>query len=503
MARIRTNFIRGYVENNPLLIGGTTLTSAALASLPAISSPDIAIIVLDPESISGAPEIVYITAHSSSATTATISRGQESTSARQHASGTRWIHAPVKLDWDHGNLDGLADDDHTIYVKVDGTRNMTGGQTIDRTNLTDKALDVKITTDTQPRLRILASGEAQWGGGAALGYDTNLYRSAANTLKTDDELSVGSGTIYIGADCTFSRASANVLQTGGSLTVNGTSTSSTSIVSSSTSSTQSIRVKVSAEAQDRLIVTADGAMTWGSGSASGDTNLYRSAANTLKTDDTFVTARLDVGTNTYAFVPIGSVMPFAGSTAPDGWLLCFGQAVPISTYAGLFAVVGTTYGVGDSSTTFNLPDLRGRVVAGRDNMGGSAANRLTSTSISPNANTLGATGGSQTVTLAEANIPRHAHSIAHSHTASDAGHTHGMYGGAWCNGSSYHVLNDNYVSSGNYPHYFDLAYATQTGFASISVSGSTVANSGNWGTLSPTAVNTVEPTIIMNYIIKF
>lgn len=75
--------------------------------------------------------------------------------------------------------------------------------------------------------------------------------------------------------------------------------------------------------------------------------------------------------------PIGSVIPFAGSSAPTGWLLCFGQNVSRSTYANLFAVIGTTYGVGDNSTTFGLPDLRGRTVAGTDNMGGTSANRLT------------------------------------------------------------------------------------------------------------------------------
>lgn len=75
----------------------------------------------------------------------------------------------------------------------------------------------------------------------------------------------------------------------------------------------------------------------------------------------------------------GTVLPFAGSTAPTGWLLCYGQAISRTTYANLFAVIGTTYGVGDGSTTFNLPDLRGRIAAGKDNMGGSAAGVLTVT----------------------------------------------------------------------------------------------------------------------------
>lgn len=72
----------------------------------------------------------------------------------------------------------------------------------------------------------------------------------------------------------------------------------------------------------------------------------------------------------------GTVLDFAGSVAPDGWLLCYGQAISRVDYANLFAKIGTTFGVGDGSTTFNLPDCRGRVGAGKDDMGGSAANRL-------------------------------------------------------------------------------------------------------------------------------
>lgn len=72
----------------------------------------------------------------------------------------------------------------------------------------------------------------------------------------------------------------------------------------------------------------------------------------------------------------GTVLPFAGSAAPSGWLLCYGQAVSRATYANLFAAIGTAFGVGDGSTTFNVPDLRGRVPAGLDNMGGAAAGNL-------------------------------------------------------------------------------------------------------------------------------
>lgn len=65
-----------------------------------------------------------------------------------------------------------------------------------------------------------------------------------------------------------------------------------------------------------------------------------------------------------AIPPTGAIMPFAGSSAPAGWLLCQGQAISRTTYATLFAVIGTTYGVGDGSTTFNLPDLTNEFIRG-------------------------------------------------------------------------------------------------------------------------------------------
>ncbi len=108
-------------------------------------------------------------------------------------------------------------------------------------------------------------------------------------------------------------------------------------------------------------------------------------------------------------VPAGVVVPYAGSSEPSGWLLCYGQAVSRASYAALFAALGTAFGAGDGSTTFNLPDLRGRAAFGKDDMGGSAANRLTSGGSGINGATLGASGGAQTVTLTEAQMPSHSH----------------------------------------------------------------------------------------------
>ena len=74
-------------------------------------------------------------------------------------------------------------------------------------------------------------------------------------------------------------------------------------------------------------------------------------------------------------VPPGAIMAFARSTPPEGWLECKGQAVSRTTYAALFAAIGTTFGAGDGSTTFNVPDLRGEFIRGWDHGRGVDAGR--------------------------------------------------------------------------------------------------------------------------------
>lgn len=105
-------------------------------------------------------------------------------------------------------------------------------------------------------------------------------------------------------------------------------------------------------------------------------------------------------------VPIGSCIDFFGTTAPNSsFVLAYGQAVSRTAYSTLFSMFGTAYGTGDGSTTFNVPDLRGRVVAGKDNMGGLAASRLTNPYFGASAASLGAVGGAQSHTLTLAELP--------------------------------------------------------------------------------------------------
>ena len=77
-----------------------------------------------------------------------------------------------------------------------------------------------------------------------------------------------------------------------------------------------------------------------------------------------------------ALVPAGTILAYGAAAAPSGFLLCYGQAVSRSTYSDLFAIVGTSFGVGNGTSTFNLPDLRGRVPVGSEAMGGTTSNRI-------------------------------------------------------------------------------------------------------------------------------
>lgn len=118
-----------------------------------------------------------------------------------------------------------------------------------------------------------------------------------------------------------------------------------------------------------------------------------------------------------ALFDIGMIVPTARTVAPGGWLLCYGQNVSRTTYPDLFARLDTNFGAGDGSTTFGIPDLRGRVPAGRDNMGGVNAGRLNNILSSA---TLGATGGNQQHQLTIAEMPNHTHSTRAAQNAGAA-----------------------------------------------------------------------------------
>ncbi|MBX9697816.1 MAG: phage tail protein [Acetobacteraceae bacterium] len=141
---------------------------------------------------------------------------------------------------------------------------------------------------------------------------------------------------------------------------------------------------------------------------------------------------------------VGELIPIAGTSLPPLCVWPNGQNLSRSAYAALFAALGTTYGVGDGTTTFGTPDLRGRALFGRDNLGGTAASRVTVAQSGIAGTTLGAGGGSELLHLHGHGItdPTHAHDVwtdaqgTHQHLAGNPNSGGGSYFGLAYGGSA-------------------------------------------------------------------
>lgn len=242
--------------------------------------------------------------------------------------------------------------------------------------------------------------------------------------------------------------------------------------------------------------------------AHGATGAVMGTTNTQTVTNKNLTSETNLMPNSVS--PVGGVQLWTTNTAPTGWLLCDGTAVNRTTYAALFAVIGTTYGTGDGSTTFNLPNFKGRIPVGRD-------------AAQTEFDTLNETGGSKTHTLSASEMPSHTHDITHGHSASSgtesADHAHsGTTGGG---GTHNHgvQLRDKGVSGGglsSYEYGFgtyatdtsangDHGHAFSTGGRSAAHTHAITVNnhSGSSGSAgSGAAHNNLQPYIVVNYIIK-
>lgn len=171
---------------------------------------------------------------------------------------------------------------------------------------------------------------------------------------------------------------------------------------------------------------------------------------------------------------IGEVIEWSGSSLPAKCVWANGQNLSRTTYAAYFAIVSTTYGNGDGSTTFGVLDKRGRVGAGKDDMGGSAANRLTGLSGGVAGTVLGAAGGSQSHVLTKAQMPLHGHSYAVNRNDGSTTTTNGRFA----------LRNSNTTVVPEYTGSPGTEYDELIG-----------------GTGGDAAHNNVQPTIIQNYVI--
>lgn len=188
-------------------------------------------------------------------------------------------------------------------------------------------------------------------------------------------------------------------------------------------------------------------------------------------------------------VPLGGALVYFGSTAPNSsFVFPYGQAISRITYATLFTLFGTTYGSGDGSTTFNVPDLRGRVLAGKDDMGGSVSSpaRLTSAGGGIDGVTLGAVGGAQNVTLAANQIPSLTSTGSNSIAVT----------------SSANVVQNaaiiSYVNAGGGGTFVFNSSPTNAPLTSIGSNSISVA----YTNASQAVTKTVPPAIVCNYILR-
>lgn len=204
---------------------------------------------------------------------------------------------------------------------------------------------------------------------------------------------------------------------------------------------------------DELIYTATTTDTWGT---EGETPLSTRLYVDLSSSKLYYYD----GTNFDSYggggggdsLPVGTIFPFSGNTLPSGYMICDGSAISRTTYSTLFGIIGTTYGVGDGSTTFNLPNLKGKVPVGYD-------------STDSDFDTLGETGGEKTHALTVNEMPSH---------------NHALYGAL--TGETKNITN-----TGN-----DWAQTT------TSFSTDTYINNAGGGQ----AHNNLQPYIVINYIIK-
>ncbi len=208
---------------------------------------------------------------------------------------------------------------------------------------------------------------------------------------------------------------------------------------------------------------------------------------------------------------VGAIKPWTKSTAPAGYLLCNGAAVSRSTYAELFAVVSTTYGSGDGSTTFNVPQLQGKMPQGYDgntyNLAGTGgANTVTvamtnnqavsATSTVTNNQSVTVTGNISDTSLTTAQLSSHSHGGDFwKYNPATPGNRMTGIGSDGLGGINKGANTSNSGSGTGHNHSHTLS-GTLTGSVAVTTSGTLT------GTVAAAGTNSFSPFVVVNYIIK-
>lgn len=345
-----------------------------------------------------------------------------------------------------GDISGGMDISGAVNINLDsGAATNIYGTTID---LSAATIDVSGTLNTTGIANINLSNT----------FSTNLYGSTVTISSATVDIVATTFEIF----ATTYDISAATVDISGTLNVNTDRTHVSNIYGSTVNVIGSTLVDISATTIDISgTVDISGSVT-NTGDITTSGRVYQQAGNT--------------GLSTYILVPVGSIFPYVAGTAPTGYVLCIGSAINRTTYADLFAVIGTTFGVGDGSTTFNVPDLRGRMIVAQN------AGSFTS---------IGGTGGAETITLTTNELPAHTHTGT---TSSDGLHNHGGVTG----------------DTGSAPESETVASGSGAIVAGSSTHNHTIASDGAHthtfttdSTGSGNAYNNMNPYFVLTYIIKY
>ena len=352
-----------------------------------------------------------------------------------------------------------------------GTNNTSPASTLDVGGLITTSGGINVTSTTESTL--LSNGSIHTDGGLSVAKNSNFGGSITtygnvllNNLNSND-IPVGGSVILPGSDAAsglydigsntrrFRNIYADTFVGTFNGTVTGTVTGSVSGTASKLASETAflLRGDVTSDIL-QFDGQGDNPMQFTTAINSGIITSKPLATDSVNTDlllvyntasTSLVKMTKDVFMKHVATVPIGSIMPFAGTVVPPGYLLCDGSEVPITQYNKLYLVIGNTYKPVSlllGADTFGLPDYRGRSLLGRDNMdndirvtpktGGTLPIRTTTTSANrvtdPNADLIGSGAGAETVTIDVKNLPDHKHNLSSGSNQYYAGSVPGSSG---------------------------------------------------------------------------